>query len=559
MSSVTAQARFPRRWRAGIAAAWVLAAAYAAAGFAMLWLSPRVAYADAWRFLARFLRLSASSSVVTPDNGHYELLPNLVRVLELRFFAASQSLQVVVSMALLLAICVVTWRVLRSLAPAWRAAAALVAALGLFWLGNVRALGHAHDALHVYCVMLALSLGLQALINAHRTNEIQAAVVAAICGWFAALSFGSGIAVFAGFAAVLLVRGRNVRGWLVLSAGLVASLLTLRLGGGTGAAIAFAPFAQVELLLRWLAGPLVFAGWPLFDPGLAAHIPSAAVRGPTEAIAQAYTGAFGPVMLARWPHLLVGAMGMAWLGFESWRAYRSKQAPALFGVGMAWFSLAVGGLIAVVRYSYFNDFPDQLLAPRYVVWSSLFWAGLGMAAVVHAKRIAFTLGPVLMVAILLLPSQVWMAKLGEGMRDIAERTALGAAVGVLETGLPLGENVPGELAEALPGLRRANAGVFAWPEAKRLGESVPMGTRYLTEVRDIQVRTVGNQLGDRGRRVSFVLGNIVPPGDRLPLVDADGVARGLAMRDPEDRTRWMGWMSGEGDGAAPRVVSLPMP
>lgn len=545
--------------RACITVAWVLAAAYLAMGLAMLWLSPRVPYADAWRFLARFLRVSVPAGGFTSDNGHYELLPNLVRALELRYFAASQSLQVAVSMALLLATCVVVWRALRDLAPAWRAAAALVAVLGLFWLGNVRALGHAHDALHVYCVTLALTLGLQALINAHRTNEIRAAGMAAICGWFAAMSFGSGIAVFVGFAAVLVLRGSNVRGWLVLSTGLIVSLLTLGSGGGIDAAIAFAPFAQAELLLRWLAGPLLFAGWPLFDPEVAAHIPSAAIRGPTQAIAQAYASAFGPVMLARWPHLLVGAMGVAWLGFESWRAYRGKQPPAMFGVGVAWFSLAVGGLIAVVRYTYFNDFPDQLLAPRYVVWSSLFWAGLGMAAVVHAKRAAAALGPVLMAAILLIPSQAWMAKLGEGMRGIAERTALGAAVGVVEAELPLGENVPGELADALPGLRRANSAVFAWPEARMLGKPVPMGTRYLTATRNIQLTTVGNQLGDRGRRVSFVLGDVIPPDDHLLLVDADGVARGLAMRDPEDRTRWIGWMSGEGADAAPRVALLPTP
>jgi hypothetical protein len=276
-------------------------------------------------------------------------------------------------------------------------------------------------------------------------------------------------------------------------------------------------------------------------------------------MAQAYVDAFGPVMLARWPHLLVGAIGLAWLGFESWRAYRSKQPPAMFSVGMAWFSLAVGGLIVIVRYSYFDEFPDQLLASRYVVWSSLFWAGLGMAAVVHAKRAATALGPVVMVAVLLAPSQVWMAKQGEGLRDIAELSALAAAVGVVETRLSLGENVPGEVAEALPGLRRANAAVFAWPEARMLGKPVPMGTRYLAGMRDIEVTTVGNRIGDRGRRVSFVLDDIVPSDGRLPLVDADGVARGLAMRDPEDRTRWIGWMSGEGDGAAPRIALPPTP
>jgi hypothetical protein len=557
MSSIARREHFSGGLRACIAAAWVLSAAYLVAGLAMLWLSPRVPYADAWRFLARFLRVPAWSGVFTPDNGHYELVPNLVRVLELRYFAASQSLQMAVSMALLLAICIVVWRVACGLASACRAGVVLVAALGLFWLGNVRALGHAHDALHVYCVVLALALGLRALIGAHPANEMRAALAAAICGYVAALSFGSGIAVFAGFAAVLAVRGSNLRGWLVLSAGLAASLLTLGLGGGSGAVIAFAPFAQAELLLRWLAGPLVLAGWPLFDPGLAAHIPSAAVRGPAEAIAQAYTGAFGPVMLARWPHLLVGATGVAWLGWESWRAYRGKQPPAMFGVGMAWFSLAVGGLIAVVRYTYFKDFPDQLLAPRYVVWSSLFWAGLGMAAVVHVKRAGVALAPVLIVAVLLVPSQVWMAKMGEGMRDIAEHTALGAAVGVLEAGLPLGESVPGELAAALPGLRRANAAVFAWPETRMLGKTMPLGTRYLTGASGMQVTPAANQLGDPGRRVSFVLGDGITPGARLPLVDADGVARGLAMRDPEEPARWIGWMSGAGDGAAPRIAVLP--
>jgi hypothetical protein len=455
----------------------------------------------------------------------------------------------------------VAWRALRSLAPGWRAAAALVAALGLFWLGNVRALGHAHDALHVYCVTLALTMGLQALIDAQRGDGMRAAAVAGTCGWLAALSFGSGIAVFAGFAAVLAMRGSGRRSWAVLSAGLVAALLTLALGGGTESTIVFAPFAQGELLLRWLAGPMVFAGWPLFDPGLARHIPLATLRGPVEAIARAYAGAFGPVMLARWPHLLVGAIGVAWLGFETWRACRGKRPHAMFGVGMAWFSLAVGGLIAVVRYTYFSDFPDQLLAPRYVVWSSLFWAGLGMAAVVHAKRAAVALGLVSMVAVLLLPSQAWMAKLGEGMRDTAERSALAAAVGVVEEGLPLGENVPGEFADALPGLRRANAAVFAWPEAGMLGKPVPMGLRYLTAARGgIEVTMVRNQIGDRrGRRVRFILADAAPPDDRLLLVDADGVARGLAMRDPEDPTRWIGWMSGEGHGAAPRLASLSTP
>src|SRR3546814_8352724 len=69
----------------------------------MWWLSPRVPYADAWRFLGHFLQAPFPYDILAPDNGHHELLPNAVRVLELHAFAAQQWLQVVVGLVLALA------------------------------------------------------------------------------------------------------------------------------------------------------------------------------------------------------------------------------------------------------------------------------------------------------------------------------------------------------------------------------------------------------------------------------------------------------------------------
>lgn len=535
----------------------MLAALYAAIGLATMALAPKVPYADAWRFLDHFLQQDFPRDILTPDNGHHELLANAVRVLELRWFAAGQWLQVAVGMVLLAATLFMIWRGIRPLADACsRAAAMLVAALGLFWLGNVRALGHGHETVHAYSVTLLLICGLFVLAaQDERASATRRTLVAALCGMAAAFSFGSGIACFAAFMAVLAIRRAPWRQWAMVIAGLIATLLLLH-HGGSRTALEFAPLQQSIHLQRWLAGPFLYAGWPLFDPALAAQIPIAAVRVPVETGAQAYVSTAGPVMLARWPHVIVGACGLAWLAFASWRTRLQPSTAALIGLGLAWFACAVGAMIALVRFDYLQLHPDQLLAPRYVVWSSLFWAGLGIATVARARHPRRALAVVVAVAVLLLPSEYWMSRLGTGMSRVAEQGALAAAVGVVDPALPLGETVPDELAAALPRLRSARAAVFAWPETQWLGRRVPESVAAL-QVSDIEVDAVGNRLGADGSRVRFTLAS--SPSRRLLLVDGDGVVRGLAMRDSaSDGTQWIGWMRAAAPPHAKPIV-MPMP
>ena len=539
-----------------------LALLYVVAGVAAMWLlAPRVPYADAWRFLAHFLQAPFPQDILAPDNGHHEVLPNAVRVLELHAFAAGQWLQVVTGIVLALATLLVFWRGTRAIAsvPA-RAAALLAVVLGVFWLGNIRALAHGNESVHAYCVTLFLAIGLHALSRTRSNGHgVAEAALAAACGLAATFSFGSGIACFAAFAAVLLLRRAPWRQWAVLAAGLLLTLLLLRLDGGTGASIGFAPLPQGELLLRWLAGPFVYAAWPLLDPQIAAQVPVAAARIPAHAIAQAYTAAFGPVLVARWPQLLLGLVGLAWLAASGWRAWRSRATAALPGIGLACFAVAVGAMIAAVRLDYFSAHADQLLAPRYVVWSSLFWAGLMLAAIAQARRPDRALVLAVLVAVVLLPSQLWMARLGASMRAVAERTALAAASGVIEPNLPLGETVPEELAAALPPARKARVAMFAWPETQWLGRRPAEGALRVLDARDVQVAVVDNRLAGRGRRVRFTL--VDAPGERVLLLDRDGVARGLAMRDRDgDGSRWIGWMQGTASVVdVPQVAILAHP
>ena len=541
---------------------YALALLYLIAGVAaMWWLSPRVPYADAWRFLGHFLQAPFPYDILAPDNGHHEVLPNAVRVLELHAFAAQQWLQVIVGIALALATVIVFARDIRRIADVRTKAATLLAVvLGLFWLGNIRALAHGNESVHAYCVTLFLAIGLHALSKARtgRGGLVDAALAAA-CGLAAAFSFGSGIACFAAFAAVLLLQRAPWRQCVVLAMGLAATLALLLLDGGTGASIAFAPLRQGDMLLRWLSGPFVYAAWPLVDPQIASQLPVALARAPAQAVAQAYEGAFGPVLLARWPQLLFGLAGLGWLAALAWRAWcerGSAPATALMGIGLACFAAAVGTMIATVRLDYFSAHPEQLLAPRYVVWSSLFWGGLLLATAAQARRPARALVATVLVAIALLPSQLWMARLGGNMQAVAEQTGLAAAVGIVEPELPLGETVFEDLEAALPPAREAGVAVFAWPETRWLGRKPEADALHLLAAREVEVTVVDNRLGalERGRRVRFTLDD-APPTDRLLLVDEDGTVRGLAMRDRAG-DRWIGWMRGAGaQGVTPRVAT----
>ena len=521
-------------------AARILAALYMGAGVAAMWLlAPRVPYADAWRHLARFVATPFPGDILRPDNGHHEVLPNIVRVLELRLFDGGQTLQIATGLMLALATLLAYWRGVGGLDdPRRRLAALLAAAVALFWLGNVRALAHGNESVHAYLVTLCLALGLHALVRSR--GPAAGALLAGACGLAASFSFGSGFASFAAFGLVLALRRAGLAPWCVLAGAAALTLALLQLGGGSAGGLRFAPAQQLSMLLAWLSGPSVYAAWPLLDPQVAAQLPSP-LRMPVGAVAHAYESAVGPAMGGPWPQLLAGAAGLGWLAALC-RCARHGCSPAMaFGLGTAVFALAVGGMIVLVRFDYFAAHPGQLLAPRYLVWSSLFWGGLAIATAATARRSGRVLASVVLVAAALLPSQAWMGMLGARMAQVAERSALAATVGVLEPELPLGETVPGELAEARPVLRDAAVAVFAWPEAAWQGRDWPGDATRERVPTQLEVQRVPNRLGPDGRRLRFRLDASC---HRLLLLDRDGRVAGMARSEGDGW--WLGWMRGTG-------------
>jgi len=555
------------------AAAWLAAAAFLLPALVVMLRAPKVPYADQWRFQAHLLSTPFPQSVVNADNGHHELLPSLVRLAELHWLHGGQWLQIGIGIVLLLATQALGWRQLAGLPSSQRNAAALALLLGLCWLGNQRALGHGNETVHAYSVTALLLAGLLVLGRKLRPDA-GAAGIAALCGFAAAFSFGSGIAAFAAFFPMLWLTRARPAAWATLSVGLVLTLAALQLTGDSTGALAFAPLSWISSWLRWLAGPWIHAVWPALDPALAARLPSAA-GALLSPIASAYDARFGPVMLAWFPHIpiaLAGLAALAWQGLKAWQAPQTPWAPAQrLGIGIALFAAATGALVAVVRDAYFQTYPDQLLAPRYMVWSSLFWAGLLLAAVARASSPRRALSLVLLVALVLLPSQVWTAKLAGSMRQVATHTAVAAAVGVVDRAVPLGENVPAEIVAALPLQRKAQVEMFAWPQVRWLGRKP--STEPLA-VRGLQVETVDNLLETPARRATCWKprqGACVSPPMRLAAMRAccwstrrAWLADWRCPTRPQDRaTGSAGWKATTprrpGRCACPNECNAPMP
>jgi hypothetical protein len=533
-------------------AALLLAGAWAAYGLlAMLLLSPRVPYADPYRFLARLCREPFPANVLASDNGHREVLPNLVRLAELHWLHANQWLQIGLGVVLAVVVAALAARATRGLAAGPRAAALAVLAVGLFWLGNGRKLAHGNESVHLFLVLAFLLLGLQRLAAA--SPDRRASAAAAALALLATFSFGSGLACFPAFAVVLWLRRAPLAAYGPLGGGAALALLGIWSADTRGASLAGSLADRADLLLRWIGAPSAWAFSPLLDPAHAARQPFAWLRAVLEPVAGAASDAFGPHLAARWPALAFGALAALWLLAASlWCRRRPANAVEVLALGVAWFGVAVGGLVIALRTSYFHAHPEQITTQRYVPWSMLVWTGLGVAASARATRPRLAIGAALGFAALLAPSQVWTTRYAWKQRDVAERTAVAAAVGVLDAGFALEETEEADLRTALPLLRDRGAAMFAWPEVPFLLQPLP-STAVPVAIAGVAVRPVENRLGAAGCEVEFEAA--APGAQRLLLAAADGIVRGLAIRRPLT-DRWFGVVRGSLDAAEARAAML---
>lgn len=525
------------RW--GERTLWLVAAAYVLIGITMMVVaSPKVPYADPWRFLAVFLEEPFPSNVLIADNGHREVLPSLVRLADLHWCDANQWLQIVIGLVLAMEVVKLLWRSLASSDAVARAATAATIAIGIFWLGNSRKLAHGNETVSLFFVLLFVAIGLAALSG----TGAKRIWIAGTCGVLASLSFGAGAASFAPFLMILWLRREPIRQYAVLLGCAGVAALAMMIGNhGSAGAHSLEIVAHVEQLLRWIGAPFVWALSPMFDAAHADRQPLAALRAVLSPMAHAIEGSLGPSLTARWPAAAFGAVAVFWLSWQTLRLRASKQATAqrTFAIGLAWFGFGVGLLVVVARCDYFQRHPDQVVSQRYLSWSMMIWTGLLLGFVLDpTRRPRSIIFATLTCACLFAPSQVWTGRYAFKRQTTARQTAIAAAVEVLDAGFPLAETTRQDLLRSVPLLKDAPTSVWTWPEVQQLGQPAPDNSTTVVS-RGLNIAPANNLFKRPGCTVTF---SAAASGRLLLLADATGIVRGLATRT--DSQNWIGWVRG---------------
>jgi hypothetical protein len=533
-------------------ALWIVAAVYAGIGLVMMLVaSPKVPYADPWRFLATFLEQPFPDNILIADNGHREILPSLVRLAELHWFGANQWLQILVGMALAVVTVRMLWRALYCDSPTVRASSACILAVGLFWLGNARKLSHGNESVHLFIVLLCLVQGLRCLIGEHPRRGFHAGFAALL----ASVTFGSGAACFGAFLVIMWLRREPLRHYVpMLLLAMVGAAALMTDNDGALLSQDLKLWAHVDQLLRFLGAPFVWAWSPLLDVAHADRLPFAPLRAVLHPIAATAQGSFGPAMTARWPATLFGAIAVLWLTAQSLaaRRYQEPQPRRLFALGIAWFGFGVGLLVVIARCRFFLANEDQIVAQRYLPWSMLLWMGLLLTFVQRSVRSArCKVLAVLFAAAAFAPSQVWTGRYAFRRQMTANQTAIAAAVEVVDRDFDLVETSKPDLLRAQPLLRDAGKTVWSWPTVQLLGMPIPAGARMLT-ADHIEVLPVDNLFARSGCSAQFVADS---DQDLLLLVDPAGVVQGLAMPASQAR-QWIGWFRGTQTASELRIFAL---
>ena len=526
--------------------AWLLSALAAIANFGF-----RYPAFDQYRLYPQYLGLDFPASALQLENGHRPILPALVRIAEVHWLAADQSLQLLlgVGLALLTAatVAVVGWRGRRSALSG--ATAALLAVMAVFWLANARMLMHGNELLNVYLVTSATVLALACVHAARGRQPVAWMAVAGLLATAATFSFGSGIAAFLAVLLLAALHRLPARAFVapVLMLAFATAVYLAQLPGNDGvrSAITFQPLANLHALLRWLSSPWFHAWLGFAEPGVFSWNPGDSI---TERVLRhsaqgvAATLGSGWVVVAGTAIGAAGVVAYAALLVGAVRRSDAISARRSLGIGLATFALAVGGVVCLARLPAFEAVPLQIMADRYLPWTCLFWLGLALGwggapvAAPRAGRTWLAPGAALLLAVVLWPSHAGWAGWSAAVHRNVQQSAVAAQLGIWDAArFPRHEDAARpDVERSLALMRQQRVAMFAEPGYAVVADGwrAPAGEAFTPSVAHAAiVRRFHDEHGQR--EVAAIEGWVSriegrPRDPVLVVVDAGGALRGLA-------------------------------
>jgi hypothetical protein len=350
---------------------------------------------DQWRMYQSMLTLPFPSNVIELENGHRPIIPNLVRLAEVQWFAANQSLQIIIGIACaimsLIVLTVVIWRD-RALNFSTHAAGSLICVLGIFWLANSRMLMHGNEALQAQLVLLAVIFAALCVYRSRLSGSIGWLTAASLCCAVATFCFGSGVASFPAVIALgILLRiplRRLAIPALVLVICLFIYLYALPGDDGVRQMLVLRPWESTKTSMLWLSSPWPTAWLGLADPPL---YPDVAESLRDNVLVTSANAIVSITHLAwRTLSLIIGFVGVALFALRMSRMLTGRQEISLLqslAIMLSLFALATAVVIGVGRTDFFASNPDQVFADRYLMWPCLFWCGLALLLLVDIRKL----------------------------------------------------------------------------------------------------------------------------------------------------------------------------
>lgn len=343
---------------------------------------------DQWRLYAIYLTQPFPQNVLQLENGHRPIIPALLRVAEIDWLQANQTLQIgfgaacAVLTAGLLAW--IAWRE-HALPRVLRASGVMFAVLAVLWLGNARMLLHGNELVHAYLLTLSVVMASLCVWRARQTQRLRWVGAASGCCVVATFCFGPGIATFPAMAVLVVALRLPWRNLMILGVGLVICLVlylfVLPGDDGVRGMLAFRPLDSLVVAARWLSSPWLNSWVGLADPAVQPWVAESAKRHFLGRISLALANALKVIGLhwSGWLSTGIGFAGLAALIVATVRRLRRWPEPQrneVVALGVCLFAAATGAIIGIGRLGYFDKYPDQIFADRYLVWPCLFWYGL---------------------------------------------------------------------------------------------------------------------------------------------------------------------------------------
>lgn len=532
---------------AGLAAVWFITAMVAIINFGL-----RYPAFDQYHFYPKYLELPFQQAVLDLENGHRPVLPALVRWAEIQFLDAGQWLQMMVGLGFVVAtialIGLAGWGERRGALRA--ASAVLLAVSGVLWLGNARMVIHSNEIVAVYMV---IAFGVAALWAVHAATRSHAGRWMGIAGLFAlaaVFSFGSGMAAFAALFASAFAARIPWRAWIapLILVGMAIALYTIGMPGDAGVreSLRWAPLDNLVIGLGWLSAPWVHAWLAFGDPsplpwleGISNSGATARVLGASATSVHAMFGADAH----RIEGIVIGGFGLsAWFAclWHAWSRREPLARSRLVAFGVATMGLAVGAIVCLARLAHFQSSPGDVVAERYLPWSTLFWLGLALYGVCALRtpswrRDAFAAAFAVAMAIVLYPSHAWWAGWAAAVHRSNQASAVAAQMGIWDPQrFPDGPDASkADVLETLVLLRERHLSMFG-EAGHALWESSwtpPADLPSAGEQAWFRLQTTFDDEADRtiGRFEGVFPASVTPASDSvLVVVDASGARRGLA-------------------------------